>query len=86
MKASVLQHSAFFVVHLSHSYMASGKTIALTRWTFVGKVMSLFFNILSRFVMALVVRNPPANAGDARNTGSIPGSGRVPGGGHGGPL
>ena len=86
MKASVLQHSAFFVVHLSHSYMASGKTIALTRWTFVGKVMSLFFNILSRFVMALVVRNPPANAGDARNTGSIPGSGRFPGGGHGGPL
>ena len=66
--------------------MASGKTIALTRWTFVGKVMSLFFNILSRFVMALVVRNPPANAGDARNTGSIPGSGRFPGVGNGNPL
>ena len=66
--------------------MTSGKTIALTRWTVVGKVMSLFFNTLSRFVMALVVMNPPANAGDARHTGSIPGSRRSPGGGHGGPL
>ena len=42
-KASIFQHSAFFIVQLSHPYMATGKTIALTRWTFVGKVMSLFF-------------------------------------------
>ena len=42
-KASILQHSAFFIVQLSHPYMTTGKTIALTRWTFVGKVMSLFF-------------------------------------------
>ena len=46
-KASILQCSAFFIVQLSHSYMTTGKTIALTRWTFVGKVMSLFFNMLS---------------------------------------
>ena len=50
-KASILQHSAFFVVQLSHPYMTIGKTIALTRWTFVDKVMSLFFNILSRLVI-----------------------------------
>ena len=50
-KASVLQHSAFFIVQLSHPYMATGKTIALTRWTFVEKVMSLLFNMLSRFVV-----------------------------------
>ena len=48
-KASILLHSVFFMVQLSHPYMATGKTIALTRWTFVGKVMSLLFNILSRF-------------------------------------
>ena len=48
-KKSILQHSAFFRVQLSHPYMTTGKTIALTRWTFVGKVMSLFFNVLSRF-------------------------------------
>ena len=47
-KASILQHSAFFIIQLSHPYMTTGKTIALTRWTFVGKVMSLFFNMLSR--------------------------------------
>jgi len=47
-KASILQHSTFFIVQLSHSYMATGKTIALTRQTFVGKVMSLLLNILSR--------------------------------------
>ena len=45
-KASILQHSAFFTVELSHPYMTIGKTIALTRWTFVGKVMSLLFNML----------------------------------------
>ena len=49
LKASILQCSPFFIVQLSHSYMTTGKTIALTRWTFVGKVMSLLFNILSRF-------------------------------------
>ena len=47
-KASILQHSAFFIVQLSHPYMTTGKTIALTRWTFVGKVISLLFNMLSR--------------------------------------
>ena len=47
-KASILQHSAFFIVQLSHPPMTTGKTIALTRWTFVGKVMSLLFNMLSR--------------------------------------
>ena len=46
-KASILQHSALFTVQLSHPYMTTGKTIALTRWTFVGKVMSLLFNTLS---------------------------------------
>ena len=48
-KASILRYSAFFMVQLSHSYMTTGKSIALTRWTFVGKVMSLLFNILSSF-------------------------------------
>ena len=52
-KASILQCSAFFIVQLSHPYMTSGKTIALTRWTFVGKVMSLLFNMLSRLVITL---------------------------------
>ena len=50
-KASI-QRSAFFIVQLSHSYMTTGKTIALTRWTFVGKVMSLLLNMLSRLVIA----------------------------------
>ena len=50
-KASILRCSAFFVVQLSHPYMTTGKTIALTRWTFVGKVMSLLFNMLSRLVI-----------------------------------
>ena len=50
-KASILQHSAFFIVQLSHPYMTTGKTIALTRWTFVSKVMSLLFNMLSRLVI-----------------------------------
>ena len=45
-KASILRHSAFFIVQLSHPYLTTGKTIALTRWTFVGKVMSLLFNML----------------------------------------
>ena len=53
-KASILQHSAFFIVQLSHPYTTIGKTIALTRWTFVSEVMSLLFNMLSRFVMAFL--------------------------------
>ena len=56
-KASILQCSAFFTVQLSHTYMTTGKTIALTRWTFVGKVMSLLFNILSRLVITLLPRS-----------------------------
>ena len=56
-KASILQHSAFFMVQLSHSYMTTGKTIALTRRTFVGKVMSLLFNMLSRFVITFLPRS-----------------------------
>ena len=56
-KASVLQCSAFFMVQLSHPYMTNGKTIALTIWTFVGKVMSLLFNMLSRFVIAFLPRS-----------------------------
>ena len=53
-KASILQHSAFFMVQLSHPYITTGKTIALTRWTFVRKLMSLLFNTLSRFVRAFL--------------------------------
>ena len=53
-KASILQHSAFFTVQLSHPYMTTGKTIALTRWTFVGKVISLLFNMLSRLVITFL--------------------------------
>ena len=53
-KASILQCSAFFMVQLSHTYMTTGKTIALTRWAFVGKVMSLLFNMLSRSVIAFL--------------------------------
>ena len=56
-KASILQHSPFFIVQLSHPYITTGKTIALTRWTFVGKVMSLFFNMLSRLVITFLPRS-----------------------------
>ena len=56
-KASILQCIAFFMVQLSHPYMTTGKTIALTVWTFVSKVMSLFFNMLSRFVIAFLPRS-----------------------------
>ena len=56
-KASILWHSAFFIVQLSHPYMTTGKTIALTRQTFVGKVMSLLFNILSRLVITFLARS-----------------------------
>ena len=56
-KAPVLRHSSFFIVQLSHPYMTTGKTIALTRWTFVGKVTSLLFNMLSRLVIAFLPRS-----------------------------
>ena len=56
-KASILKHSAFFIVQLSHPYMTTGKTIVLTRWTFVRKVMSLIFNILSRLVIVFLARS-----------------------------
>ena len=56
-KASILQHSVFFTVQLSHPYMTTGKTIALTRWTFVGKAMSLLLNMLSRLVITFLPRS-----------------------------
>ena len=56
-KASILRHSAFFMVQLSHPYMTTGETIALTRLTFVGKVTSRFFNVLSRLVITFLPRN-----------------------------
>ena len=56
-KASILRHSAFFMVQLSHLYMTTGKTTTLTIWTLVNKVMSLLFNMLSRFVIAFLPRN-----------------------------
>ena len=56
-KASILRCSAFFIGQLSHPYMTTGKTIALTRWTFVGKVMSLLFNMLSRLVITFLLRS-----------------------------
>src|SRR5574337_1143556 len=60
-KASILRHSAFFTVQLSHPYMTTGKTIALTRWTFVGKVMSLLFNMLPRLVITFFPRSKRLN-------------------------
>ena len=57
LKASILLHSAFFIVQLSHPYMTMGKTIALTRWTFVDKVTSLLFNMLSRLVIVFLPRS-----------------------------
>ena len=56
-KASILQCSAFFIVQLSHPYMTTGKTMALTRWTFVGKMMSLLFNMLSKLVITFLPRS-----------------------------
>ena len=56
-KAPILWHSAFFIVQLSHPYMTTGKTMTLTRWTFVGKAMSLLFNMLSRLVIAFLPKN-----------------------------
>ena len=60
-KASVLWGAAFFIVQLSHPYMTTGKTIAMTRWTFVGKLMSLFFNMLSRLVINFLLRSKRFN-------------------------
>ena len=74
-KASILWHSAFFTVQFSDPYMTAGKTIALTRGTFVGKVMSLLFNTLSRFVMGILGgSDSKESACSARDLGSIPGS------------
>ena len=56
-KASILRHSAFFIVQVSHPYMTTGKTIALTRWTFVGKVIYLLFNILFKLVITFLPRS-----------------------------
>ena len=56
-KASILWHSAFFTVQISHPYMTTGKTITLTRWTFVGKVMSLLLNMLSRLIITFLPRS-----------------------------
>ena len=56
-KASILQHSAFFIFQLSHPYMTTGKTVALTRWTFVSKVISLLFNMISRLVITFLPRS-----------------------------
>ena len=56
-KASILWHSAFFIVPISHQYMTTGETVALTRWTFVDKAMSLLFNMLSRLVITFLPRN-----------------------------
>ena len=60
-KASILRYSAFFTVQLSHPYMTTGRTIALTRWTFVGKVMSLLLNMLSRLVITFLLRSKCLN-------------------------
>ena len=60
-KTSILWLSAFFMIQLSHPYMTIGKIIALTRWTFVGKVMSLLFNMLSRFIVAFLPRSKCLN-------------------------
>uniref|UniRef100_A0AC11EKU7 Uncharacterized protein n=1 Tax=Ovis aries TaxID=9940 RepID=A0AC11EKU7_SHEEP len=60
-KASILRRSAFFIVQLSHPYMATGKTIALTRQTFVSKVMSLHFNMLSRFLLRFPISRSPVH-------------------------
>ena len=57
LKALILRHSAFFMVQLSYPYMTTGKTIALTIWTFVCKVVALLFNMLSRFVIAILARS-----------------------------
>ena len=76
LKASILQYSAFFIVQLSHPYMTTGKTIALTIWTFVGKVISLFFNMVFR--ASLVEQMVKTSTCNVRDMGLIPGLGRFP--------
>ena len=72
-KPSILQCSAFFIVQFSHPYMTTGKTIALTRWIFVGNVMSLLFNILSRFVIAFLswLQSPSAGILEPKKRQSV---------------
>ena len=60
-KASILRHSAFFIIQLSHPYMTTGKTIALTIWAFVGNIMSVFFNMLSKLVITFLPRSKCLN-------------------------
>ena len=67
---SILRHSAFFTVQLSHPYMTTGKIIALTRWTFVGKIMSLLFYMLSRLVITFLPRSKPKCVLPDKGTGS----------------
>ena len=83
LRPTVIQHWAFFIVQPSHPYMTTGKTIALSRQTFVDKVIPLLFNMLSRFLGGSDGKASAYNAGDL---GSIPGSGRSPGEGNGNPL
>ena len=87
-KASIPPHSTFFTVQLSHTYVTTGKTIALTRSTLVGKVMSLLFNMLSTLVITLHPGGSEgkASACNAGDPGSIPGLGRSPREGNGNPL
>ena len=70
-KASIIQCSAFFMVQLSHLYMTTGKTIALIRWTFVGEVMSLLFNMLSRFVIGFLPRSKHLGNREPDNKGPV---------------
>ena len=86
-KVLILQHSAFFIVQLSHPYTTTGKTITLTRRTFFGKVISLLFNMLSRLVIGFPSGSEnKASACNAGDPGSIPGLGRCPREANGNPL
>ena len=69
--ASILQHSAFFIVQLSHPYMTNGKTISSIRWTFDGKLMSLLFNVLSRLVITFLPRSKPPLSAPAPRSRSL---------------
>ena len=79
-KASILRCLAFFIVQLSHPFMTTGKTIALTRWTFVGKIMSLLFNMLSRLVITFLPSSKHCWSGERwlRGTGWASGGGEIP--------
>ena len=70
-KASILQHSAFFIVQLLHPYMATGKNITLTRWLFVGKVMSLLFNMLSSLVITFLPRSKHLSTSRLRSPSAV---------------